>query len=288
MNSLKATSFLFFIFLNSSAFAKGLSHRCGSETVASVSFSWCMDSYGPDNPDLIYYLHPSDHSPQSWLNNEENQNIRRDWKRTGKDFPTVISISFGPEWSLTDIAHPPRPALYSLFVDDVLPLMEKKLKNKMAAHHGRRFLFGVSMGGFNAAMLYLKSGHLFDRTVLVCPAISSLRPHALPEEVESYVRRHRPYLDPEALEELQNWEALEFSSPQDWERHDAIQLATHLTAQAPPIHVECGREDEYGFFEGASAFVSAARNAGVRAEWEPLVGGHCVFNTHAIVQFLTR
>ena len=50
--------------------------------------------------------------------------------------------------------------------------------------------------------------------------------------------------------------------------------------------VQANRQDEYGFFEGASIFAASLKKRGLNVLWRPHDGVHCVINAPEAVDFL--
>jgi enterochelin esterase-like enzyme len=195
--------------------------------------------------------------------------------------PTVISVSFGPQWLLTEVVRGDRPTAMQLFLKEVMPQVEEKI----GGVKGRRLLQGESMGGFNASQLLLKTDHLFERVALLCPGMSAVGPFASKQEVEDFFARNQPHINRDWVQRILEWMKSEFPTPQDWANHNAIEQASQLNGRSPATYVSCGQQDEYGFFEAAQKFVERANSRGASIQWEPMKGGHCVFNTQAIAEF---
>jgi pimeloyl-ACP methyl ester carboxylesterase len=274
--------FMAFLSLGAQAASPG-DHVCGSETIQSVPFNWCIDYGDPSlNSDFVYYMHSLGGSEENWAAEPQGNLVRDEWKRLGVASPTVISVSFGAAWLLTEVAQPSRPALYGIFVHDIMPLMESKLP----AQRGRRLLVGISMGGFNSAQLLTKNGELFDRVAMVCPAIAVVSPHADQAEIDAFVERHKDYINPDLVKGMLKWGRREFLTEQDWLDHSPVLLASRLTPKSPVLQISCGDRDEFGFNEGAQAFAQKAMAMGVNTTWELIPGGHCVMDTVQIARFL--
>lgn len=50
--------------------------------------------------------------------------------------------------------------------------------------------------------------------------------------------------------------------------------------------ISCGLYDKYGNFEGSQIFVDRARARGLKVQWRPLYGGHCVIDVPSVADFL--
>lgn len=258
---------------------------CGKQVVEGISFSYCIHaSAKPSAHDVLYYLHGGGGSEHSWKDKRNyTRDVMREWAKSGRTIPTVITISFGETWILSEIASNTKPALYPLVVNHLMPLLEEK----MGGLKGRRMLLGESMGGFNAAQLLLKNGDLFDRVALVCPGIATIGPHSSQASIDDFMERHKPYLNRDWVTGILSWMRSEFPSEQDWLKHDPLALVKASASITPRLHVSCGKKDEYGFFEGAEQFAELAKAKGAFVQWEPLAGRHCASNPKSIADFLS-
>jgi pimeloyl-ACP methyl ester carboxylesterase len=256
---------------------------CENRSLESVPFSWCAD-FGDrqKNQDLVYNFHGSSGDADDWLNAEDNIAIRDEWKRNGIPAPTIVTISFGEEWFLTEISVGGKPPLYSLIVQKIIPFIEKEL----GGLKGRRFLKGVSMGGFNGVELLLKNGELFDRVALVCPVIMEIGPYSSRAEVDDYLEAHKHFLNREMVEGLIANLRDEFPTHEDYDRHDPLTLIAKTQLKTPQLYISCGDHDEYGFFWGSEKFARLAQAHGSSVIWDPKQGGHCVADASALAAFL--
>jgi len=264
--------------------APQMHHVCGKEWVQLLSYEWCIDyPENRTNPDVLYYLHGIGRSVHDWRDSTDNKAIQAQWTKLRTSPPTVITISFGSAWLLSDLGGFLMPALYPTFFNEIMP----KLERLIGGVHGRRMLKGESMGGFNASQLYLKSGQAFDRAVLLCPAITTLGPFAPLEQIEQQMVRSRGAINRNLVFAFQFWSFQVFPSPAIWSVHDPLQMVRHLVSSAKPLYISAGKRDEFGFYEGTVKFASQARARGAKVTWHSSVGGHCSSqDAVAIARFL--
>ncbi|MGK5085856.1 alpha/beta fold hydrolase [Bdellovibrionota bacterium FG-1] len=289
--------FQFFGLLASGLLCLGLASSFSTDSFASVQIStecfsfqhplpwfYCLNrTEGSDSPDVLYYLHGAGGNERSWVDNDwKAKPIGEAWAAAGISAPLVVSVSFGAEWILADVNSSPVSGLLRVFVDEVLPKIEKKL----GQIHGRRLLMGESMGGFNATQLILKFPRLFSRAVIACPVIADLSPYADPNEVQRFVRQTGANFS--RVSWLLGLLGRYFGSESAWDHASPLRSAlSHLGPGSPALHISCGRLDDFGIFEEAHRFAQIAQANGVpEVEWQPLEGGHCVIDQKAIALFL--
>jgi len=262
-----------------SSFALG--HQCGADKIDGVEYKWCIDQ-APESREVLYYLHGAGRNEAAWSQSDDTALIQRQWLARKAQPPTVITVTFGPLWMLTEAARAKSPALYPLFVKKIMPRLEAKI----GGVQGRRLLKSESMGGFNASQLVLKNPELFSRVVLSCPAIASLSPYASQAEIDAFLDRNKEFIDRNLVWQLLEWARLEFPSEADWRRHSPLLLAEGVGRDFPAIYLSCGDRDQFGFFEGVAKFADTLKHRGAAVTWESLPGGHCVENAKAIADFL--
>ena len=240
------------------------------------------------NPDVLYYFHGLNDDENFWLK-ELGLPLYARWRERGVDAPTVVSISvhnyrLGNFWLLVDKNDQSTESGYlSRTVLGAIPEVEKIL----GGVRGKRLLMGASMGGFNAAQLYIHYGHLFSRVALVCPAITTVSPFAPDAEFAAYRERTgaswynvegsvhlvKRVLPTEALYQQQ--------APLN-------QARKKLNSKSAPLHVSCGSDDEYGFQEGSRVLADVARANGVSVTFQLLPPGtrHGVPHGASVADFL--
>ncbi len=235
------------------------------------------------NQDVLYYLHGAGGNERQWADDRTYfESIRKAWRRDQVAAPRVVAISFGERWLLAEKNQSPLSGLFDLFTDQIMPQIEKELGTPST-----RTVFGISMGGFNATQLLLKKPNLFKKVVLGCPAIANLAIDASTVELSEYAIRTGADLSlvKNSLELAQRF----FPDKESWASASPIaQAKSQLSSNSPAVHISCGNNDEYGFYEGAELFAQIAKTNGVTPlVWQTLTGGHCVLDPESIAKFLS-
>jgi pimeloyl-ACP methyl ester carboxylesterase len=143
---------------------------------------------------------------------------------------------------------------------------------------------GVSMGGYNAAQLLLKTGRLFDRVALVCPALVTFDPFDQ-TSMQNYVVRTgaNQILAQGVAAVLRKY----YADPATWQADSPLVVGGQVfSAQTTPFHISCGVNDEMGFYEGAQAFAQLAVANQAPVTWKPLPGGHCAIDAPEVASYL--
>lgn len=245
-------------------------------------WSYCLTIEPGASRELLYYLHGAGLNEKSWYDADNyTQAVRTAWKKSGQPLPSVASISFGGTWLLTSQNNLPESGLLDVFTEFIIPVIE----SRFAAPPERRLLMGESMGGFNAAQLVLSHGKLFSRAALLCPGLATVSPHGSDNEIQHYIQR--THADPAKVARIQAIARRFYPDAAHWEKAAPLLIgAQALNERSPALYISCGRQDEYGFFEGALAFSEIARAKGVAASWEPLEGPHCTVKPESVAAFL--
>lgn len=268
---------LFFLFVigSQAAQADSLSHECGK----LGSFKYCIDrDPASKSSDVLYFFHGAFGDENSWSNHDFANEIQMSWKRLGVELPSVISVSRGSFWLLSE-----NTGLLQEFLTQTMPQIEAKLPKKV----NRRNLMGLSMGSFNASMLLLKSAVRFDHAVFACPAFPTVGPFDPYSEVQSFMGRHKDYINHLRLNTYLSFLKKGFGTKEEWEKHDPMNNLRKIFHLGSKLHVSCGDRDEYGFNEGAKSFAQLAALRGIEVHWESFPGqGHCAMNPYSIAWFL--
>lgn len=255
---------------------------CGKAMAGQVSYNYCVfPSSDPNNKDLILHFHGLGGDARTWKTAANYELVRKHAINAGKVMPTVITISLGKLWLLTDVSI--KKNRYSSILSSALPYLER-----LAGYtgEGRRILIGESMGGFNALQMFLKNPNEFDKVAVICPAVADLSPWSTEDEIRDYIQRTGAQSIRVAF--FMDVAANEFPTPEDWDTHNPLLLARNLTTSRSALYLSGDELDEYGFFEGAVKMHNILKSKISRYQWEPLYGAkHCAMNTKAIANFLT-
>lgn len=248
-------------------------------------YRWCVSApKTPISGAVLYYFHGHGGHPEGWPASG-NEGLQALFDAAGGG-PTVISVSFGKHWFLSE-----EPGTFSnpkltTFLEKIVPEAEAALP----APPTSRALLGQSMGGFNAIQGAAKTGDLFRKVAIMCPAQPPLTPFASAAEVEAFVEAGRAYLRPDLPGRWTNYFREDFPTPAVWEKHDPLVLAAKIAASGKPIFLQSDDKDIFGFYPNAVKFRDALKAAGAKLEWHSTPGGwHCVLtkeSTQALADFL--
>ncbi len=261
---------LFSLFLTLDSHA---SPECGEETAGRNRLSYCIYRSPEANArNVVYYLHGHGGHEAIWGEREDFRMIEKLWANSGKSVPTIIALSFGKHWFLSDEDGWWAKSYFASFTEEAMPLVEAKLGWTVSD----RSVFGESMGGFNATQLYLKTQGLFSRAAIVCPAILSLSPQASKKEIEAFINRHQPYGSRKLIEKWQGKMVDSFSKLEVWQRHDPMRLALTMGPSSMPAYIMSEVQDPFAFFEGTNNFVQSLLAQKAPVIWEPISAPtHC-------------
>lgn len=252
----------------------------------SVNWKSCIYStVGSQSQDVVIYFHGIGKNEKDWANKNDLSAVRSHWELSGTEAPRVATISFGTSWLLAEKNTKAKSGLLEFFVNNVMPELEKEL----GGIKGRRILFGLSMGGFNAAQVMLKQPGLFDRVVLACPAFTNVSPFAPSSEIDAYIKRtHADRIRVAIGIEVAK---AHFDKEASWKTADPVYLAkTLIDDRTPDVLIHIGDDDQYGFHEGAELFADIAKSRSTKhsVEWELMDGGHCTFDAAKVADFIVR
>lgn len=262
----------------------GEESNCYSDSYENTQWKYCItETRDSRSLDVLYEFHGLGGNEKDWLDKERNIGIRKYWKNNAIEAPTVVSVSFGPVWIMAEENPSSFSGLYEMVTQHVMVNIEQKLKSLT----GRRILMGASMGGFNASQIYLKNPEMFDKFVLACPIMANISLYASNDEIQQYQKENNA-----------SWAKVltmfgigrqYFPDEASFERAWAIKLVpTHVSVNSPPVHVSCGKADEYGIHNSVKAFAQAVADQGATVTWQSVNGGHCATNPSSIAKFIAE
>lgn len=269
-----------------------------AQTCADIpgGIHYCIyDNAGSANPDVIYYFHGRFGQAERWGETDfYTEQVRKEWIATGKAFPRVISVSFGPVWLLAEKNSSHYSGLFEVMRDSVIPLLE----NALGAPKGQRIILGESMGGVNSLQMALKT-NLFQKAAVLCaPVAAGVSPFSSPEEIDAWIRKsaafayygeaNRKTVD-EAVGSMLYLAQQFWPKEEDWATGDILKLAAEMDKSASPMsfYVNAGFYDQYALYEGNIELVKVLLSkAGVKVEWHPEWGDHCKIDAVSLARFL--
>lgn len=232
-----------------------------------------------DETSVLYFLHYAGGSQHSWEELPLSRVYYSYFRRRYLPAPRVVTVSYGPYWTLIDRPEGASETLFERFIEQDMPFLEEKLGGPR-----RRFVWGMSQGGLNAASLLLKRPELFSGGVLSCPAFYSVSIYADEEELRRYTERTNADFEGSVMWGVRRLRR-HIGGPEVWAREDPLFLVRDAE-RAPPMLIQANRRDEFGFFEGAEQFYLALRRNNHTVDFKPSSGGHCVVGIGEAVRYL--
>lgn len=247
--------------------------------------------------DIIYYLHGGDGSELTWQDEVfYTAQIREEWANKKMPLPTIISVSYGPIWLLTEKTSSPVSGLLETLTADIV----EKIEKQVGELKGRRIVFGDSMGGYNTSQLALKT-KLFAKAAMLCTPMSEVSPFASESEIEEYVKNtgaykyhNDPLKDPKtnpvltSVKSIINLVNAFYGSQEEWSHGDPLQIAKSKVSAFPKLYVAAGYIDRFAVYEGNVKFISILKSHNVDVEWRPQWGNHCAVDIPSLAKFLVE
>ena len=258
---------------------------CQTMSLQGYDFGFCHESVkGSTSKDVILYFHGLTVTEKAWKNLGFRHEIRYG-KHYLKDYPAVVSVSFGSAWFLTDVSYLKKSRL-EVFTEDFLP----KLNSILGFNAERKILMGESMGGFNVLRLAAYKPQEFDRVVATCPAVMAIGPHDPTSRVIEFLW-DKPYVDKLLLMKVMPFAVWEFPTSQDWDNNNPLKLIESSNYRLPPLLITSNQFDEYGFNVGITRLTDKmlARKQPVQVVNEE--GRHCYYSSatfEALNNFLSK
>jgi len=250
-----------------------------------LPWTYCINKQrGSKNTDVLYYLHARNGN-ETWWNDRHYHTgkLYQQWRDAGLAAPTVVSISLGKLWVLTETSQATNDGLYTQFIDNIIPTLEKKL----AYPNGKRTLVGISMGGFNTLIVAMKSKHFFDKAAALCaPLYNGSHHDGLLLTAQKFFKS-----DTSLKRAVMLWGFSQRYYPQlkDWQNNDPLALSTSFDPKgAPEIYLSCGQTDDWGCMQGSQLLVDNIKHNNGVIQWVPRPGGHCDIDHRSLALFLNK
>jgi len=241
-------------------------NQCKKRYIAGYNVSWCIESVaGSTSQDIVYFFHGIGGSEQSWQTLPVHQ-VRPLLKTN----PTVINVSFGQEWFLSDVGFV-RLSRLEAFTKEIQPVIESYLPFEVK----RRVAMGESMGGYNALRLANRELNQFDHLVALCPAIIAYNVYWSGQKKSDYLEKH-PYMDGNILWKLTPFAVWEFPSPKIWNQNNPLYMIQTDGLPLPPTLLTSNAEDQYGFDDGIHQFTKMLEEQQAGTQLVDEAGTHCV------------
>nr|WP_287937984.1 alpha/beta hydrolase-fold protein [Algoriphagus sp.] len=247
-------------------------------TKGKLNFSIYRASNGV-NQDVIYHFHGRNLDHTIWNDDTYfTALIQSHWQKTELKPPTVVLISYGPEWLLTAKNSKEESGLMDDFISN-LPFIESIIGKPR-----NRILIGESMGGLNVLILGLSHPELFSRVASLCPGVYLDSPFSDLDKIMAAMKRTGA--DPKVALGIYLMAKKYISNEEEWKNISPIELIKKANSQYPELYLSCGLYDKFGNYEGSEALANLAVSKGVKIQWHPLYGGHCAMDIYSLSNFL--
>jgi hypothetical protein len=247
--------------------------RLTGATVASDCFRdgaaavcrWTPRGLDEDPDAALFFLHYATGDERSAARVGLLQAFYRRYKQAGRRPPRVFSISYGEHWLLSSEPGQ-RQVVDRAGFEALLRRLEKSPPK-------RRYLWGLSMGGYNAAEEALSSPGDWSAAALQCPALQTLNPFEAPMKGLTAKQRDGFVLF-----------NIRLGSAQVWNDENPLVLARR-PGPAPAFLIETNAHDEFGFQPGSRALADAVKSSGRAATFRESPGTHCAVDGAAAADF---
>lgn len=247
-------------------------------TKGNLSFSIYRANTGV-NEDIIYHFHGRNLDNTIWNDDTYFTSlIQSHWQKSKIKPPTVVLISYGPEWLLTPKNSKSDSGLMDDFISN-LPFIESKIGQPK-----NRILVGESMGGLNVLILGLNHPELFSRIASLCPGVYLDSPFSDFDKIKEAVKRTGG--DPKVALGVYLMAKKYVANEEEWKKISPIELIKKANIDYPELYLSCGLYDKFGNYEGTETLVNIANSKGVKTQWHPLYGGHCAIDINSLADFL--
>jgi pimeloyl-ACP methyl ester carboxylesterase len=242
-----------------------------TECSAEGRARWCVHTpKGPASRDVLYFLHYATGDEGSWDRLGLARAFYGEYERLGKPAPRAVTVSYGPHWVVSGAKGLRQTVELSEF-----EAWRRKVEERLGPVE-RRYAWGMSQGGYNAAVVALSDPRTWSAVALSCPALYSTSPYKKSAGREVFIRE----------EEGRQLFTSRLSDEAAWKAENPVALAPRAKG-GPVFWIEANRDDEFGFHDGAVALEKALEAAGGKSELHEVPrGGHCFIDARAAARFI--
>jgi S-formylglutathione hydrolase FrmB len=231
------------------------------------------------NEDVIYHFHGRNLDDAIWNDDTYYTSlIQSNWQKSSIKPPTVVLVSYGPQWLLTPKTSKAESGLLEDFVSQ-LPFIESKIGKPR-----NRILLGESMGGLNALILGLTHPELFSKIASLCPGVYLDSPFSDFKTIKNALQRTGA--DPKTAYGIYLWSKSYVSNEKEFKAISPIDLIKKDNVNFPELYLSCGLYDKFGSYEGTETLANIAKSKGIKTYWYPIYGGHCAIDVNSLAEFL--
>lgn len=246
------------------------------------SVDYCIDhpEGAPLSNKVLYFFHGIMGHATDWEHLPLRDLLLQNARKGEGEYPTVISISFGRTWFLTDVSSLSSPSRRDVFQRFLVPGIESRHGLRPSA----RVTLGFSMGGYNAMASFAGAppGSV-QATIGLCPATMTVGPYSSLAEAEAFFQRNQGCVDKKLYGNIlvKAWVSSEFPTKVLWNENLLTTLLhrRHLAKNQLIVYNDC---DDWAFNEGSETY---ARVAGGEPSAEVQLGlikeissKHCQFS----------
>jgi len=253
-----------------------IGYRLSGEAPASVvcgrdgAARWCVhEPKGKPSGDLVYFLHYATGDERSWERLGLARAFYGELRRLGAPAPRVVTVSYGEHWLLSS-----RAGLRQTVTLQDFSALRARIEKGLGPVR-RRYAWGMSMGGYNAAEAALASPGDWAAVALQCPALEPESPYREAPASSPFPRENEG-------REMFTWRLADEAA---WRADDPAARAA-ASRGVPRFWIEADEDDEFGFYAGALAFERALKAAGASVELVATKGEHCLIDARAAARFL--
>lgn len=259
---------------------KPAEQQCGQEG----QLRYCAHrAAGGVNGDVVYHLHGRNLEAEVWNDPTYfTALLQAYWQNAGQLPPTVISLSYGPEWLLAAKGQAGSSGLLDTIWRDISAIEARVGPPK------RRLLMGESMGGLNSLVLGLSQPQHFDKVAALCPAVYVDSPFTPLSQILEGIARTGA--DPRIVFGIWRLSRDYVANAEEWSRFSPLALIESASVQQArlSLYLSAGLYDRYGLYEGTERLAQRAAQRGVPTDWHPLYSGHCAIDVVSLGTFLVR
>lgn len=212
-----------------------------------------------DKYPVLYFLHGANENEKRWSTRGLTDLMLDRMIADGEIGEFIVAIPFGANSFYTNSVSGER--WEDMVIQEFIPMIEST--NRVIGTRSGRAISGISMGGYGALKLAMRYPDMFS-------SVSAHSAMLLDDFDDANIDPRRAQLYTVLFESIFGIN----KSMDYWDQNNPLRMARESDLGDLAIYFDCGTEDEYGFYEGATELHEILEARGIAHEFHLYPGPH--------------
>ncbi len=208
---------------------------------------------------VVFFLHGANENEKRWSTRGRTDLMLDGMIAAGEIGEFIVAIPFGENSFYTNSVSGER--WEDMVTEEFMPMIEADYR-ALGTRAGRA-IGGVSMGGYGALKIAMKNPHLFG-------SVSAHSAMLLDNFEDTTVSPRLQQIYLSIFDEIFGVS----ESMASWDANNPLRMAREVNFDGIKVYFDCGTEDQYGFYTGASQLHNILESRGIDHEFYLYPGRH--------------